>query len=105
MALTRGVAAVGVETESGVIVDLRLYDQSQRARRDRRRSDGSEEGATNSEPSVRRQDEQVPDLPKAGETQRSGNLHRDRKTDEPPVVFSNEHAEAARPEVFVQPTR
>jgi hypothetical protein len=42
-----------------------VQDQPQGARRDRRLSDRSEEGATNSEPSVRRQDEQVSDLPEA----------------------------------------
>ena len=53
VALDQGVAAGGVETESGVVVVLRLYDQPQRAGCDRSRSDRSEEGATNSEPSVR----------------------------------------------------
>jgi hypothetical protein len=52
---------------------------------------------------VRRQDEQVSDLPEVGESQRSWDLRRDRKTDEPPTVFSDERAEAVRAQVLLQP--
>ena len=99
------MAAVGVETKGGAVVMLSLQDQPQCAGRDCSRSDGSEEGATNSEPSVCRQDEQVSDLPEVGEPQRSRNFNRDRKADEPLIVFSDEHAEATRTEVLAQPAR
>ena len=52
-----------------------------------------------------RENEQVSDLPKLGEPQRSRNIHRDRKTDEPATLFSDENAEAPRTEVLVQPGR
>ena len=105
VALDHRVAAVGVETKRGVVVILSLQDQPQCARRDCSRSDGSEEGATNSEPSVCRQDEQVSDLPEVGEPQRRRNLHRGREPDESLIVFSDEHAETTRTEVLAQPAR
>lgn len=67
IAVDEGVAGVGVETESGVVVALRLHGQAQRARLDCSGSYGSEQGTTNSEPAVRWQDEEVFDLPKVRE--------------------------------------
>lgn len=88
-----------------LVVVLGLHDQPQRARLDRRLSDGSEEGAANPEPSQRRQDEQISDLPEMGQPQRSRNLHGASEADEPAALFGNEHTEAARPEVLVEPAR
>src|SRR5581483_12175887 len=52
---------------------------------------------------MRRENEQVSDLPGAAEPQRSRDFHGDRKADESRVVFGYERAEPAGAEVLVQP--